>query len=94
MPPEKPSFEIPPTVLFREVDQQMVLLNIETEQYFGLNQVGADIVTRLTTLPFASAFSALTRDYEVDPEILRRDTDNLVESLVKAGLLHRVAPVA
>ncbi len=94
MPPEKPSFEIPPTVLFREVDQQMVLLNIETEEYFGLNQVGADIITRLTSLPFASAFSALTRDYEVDPEILRRDTENLVERLVQAGLLHRVAPVA
>lgn len=85
--PERSSYEIPPTVLFREVDGQMVLLNLESEQYYGLNEVGADIVTRLTSSPFDVAFAALSRDYKVDPEVLRRDIDNLLESLLRAGLL-------
>ena len=88
--PAQSSFEIPPSVLFREVDGQMVLLNIESEQYYGLNKVGADILTRLTSKPYAAALADLTRDYDVDPEILRRDIEALVDALVGAGLLNRV----
>jgi hypothetical protein len=86
------SFEIPPSVLFREVDGQMVLLNLESEQYYGLNAVGADIVTRLTKQSYGAAFSSLAGDYDVDPEVLRRDIDNLVEALERAGLIQRVEP--
>ena len=70
----------------------MVLLNLESEQYYGLNEVGADILTRITSQPFVVAFSGLTRDYDVEPEVLRRDVDTLVEALVGAGLLLRLAP--
>ncbi len=82
-----PAFEIPPQVLYREVDGQMVLLNLETEQYFGLNEVGAHIVTRLTQRPFDEALAALTDDFEVDPSVLHRDVDDLVRELLQAGLL-------
>ncbi len=87
----KPTFEIPPQVLYREVDGQMVLLNLETEQYFGLNEVGAHIVTRLTEQPFEEAFAALTKDFEIDASILRRDVEQLVGELMGAGLLKRAA---
>ena len=88
---DRPSFEIPPQVLYREVDGQMVLLNVETEQYYGLNEVGAHIVTRLTEQPFEAAVAALTNDFEVDVAVLHRDVDNLVGELVQAGLLKRAA---
>ena len=68
----------------------MVLLNLESEQYYGLNEIGADILARITSEPFGLALSALTRDYDVDPAVLRRDVDNLVEALVGAGLLLHV----
>ncbi len=86
-----PAFEIPPEVLYREVEGQMVLLNLETEQYFGLNGVGAHIVTCLTRQPFREALATLTNDFEVDARILHRDVDNLVEQLVQAGLLRPAA---
>lgn len=89
MSPDLSSFQIPPSVLFREVDGQMVLLNLESEQYYGLNSIGADIVTRLTSAPYATVFAALARDYDVDPDVLRRDIDNLIEALERAGLLQR-----
>ena len=93
MPPsDSSSFEIPASVLFREVDGQMVLLNLESEQYYGLNAVGADIVTRLTSQTYGAAFSALARDYDVEPEVLRRDSDNLVDALQQAGLLNHIEP--
>jgi Coenzyme PQQ synthesis protein D (PqqD) len=85
-----PSFAIPANVLHRQVDGQMVLLDLDSERYFGLNEVGADIVTRLTQQPFASALAELTRDYEVDPAVLHRDVADLLDALMKARLLERV----
>ena len=87
----RPAFAIPSQVLYREVDRQMVLLNLETEQYFGLNEVGAHIVTRLTELPFDEALAALTNDFEADRNVLHRDVENLVGDLLQAGLLKRAA---
>ncbi len=84
-----PGLEMRPQVLCREVDGQMVLLNLETEQYFGLNEAGARILTRLTKQPFEDALAALGSDFEVDPDVLHRDVDNLVRRLVQAGLVKR-----
>jgi hypothetical protein len=86
----EPAFEIPGRVLHREVDGQMVLLDLASEEYFGLNEVGADIVSRVTRQPYDEAIAALTADYEVDPDTLHRDVRELVDSLVGAGLLERV----
>jgi hypothetical protein len=86
----KASFALPTSVLHREVNKEMVLLNVESEQYFGLNEVGADIVKRLTDEPFETAMVALARDYDVHPDVLRRDVANLVDALVRAGLLERM----
>ncbi|MDQ3569704.1 MAG: PqqD family protein [Actinomycetota bacterium] len=79
-------------MLYRQVDKQMVLLHLEREQYFGLNEVGARIVTRLTEEPLEAALVALADDYEVDSEVLRRDVHNLIDALTEAGLLERLVP--
>ena len=88
--PENRSYEIPSEVLYREVDGQMVLLNLDTEQYFGLNQVGAQIVTRVSEAPLGEALAALRNDFEVDPAVLQRDVEALLVQLVDAGLLRQV----
>jgi myo-inositol catabolism protein IolC len=87
-----PSFAIPDGVLARHVDEEMVLLNLESEQYYGLDRVGADIVTRLTQEPEHHAVAALCRDYDVDDATLRTDVERLVQELVEAGLLTRLRP--
>jgi hypothetical protein len=85
-----PSFQIPAHVLHREVDGEMVLLNLETESYFGLDPIGADIVTRVTELPVPAALRDLIAAYAVEPDVLRRDVDDLITSLLEAGLIERV----
>jgi hypothetical protein len=82
-----PAFGFPHGVVAREVDGEMVLLNLQSEQYYSLDRVGADIVTRLTRGPMDEAIAALCRDYEVDADVLKEDVDGLVEDLVQAGLL-------
>jgi len=85
----RPTYSIPSSVLYRQVDGQMVLLNLESEQYYGLDQVGAHILTRITEEPLDAAIALLESDYRVDPTVLRHDIDNLVEDLMSAGLLER-----
>lgn len=87
-----PSFTFPEGVLARHVEGEMVLLDLSTEQYYGLDRVGADIVTRLTQAPRDEAMAALIRDYEVDAEVLEADVDQLVAELLAAGLLTRSDP--
>ena len=88
---DPPSLEIPGHVLVREVDGEMVLLNLESEQYYGLDPVGASIVTKVTSMPTRDAVAALSEDFEVDVAVLERDIEDLVEQLLSVGLLVRVA---
>lgn len=83
------AFVVPPGVLAREVDGEMVLLNLNTEQYYGLDAVGTEVVNRLTRLPMAQAIDELCRLYEVEPAILRADVARLIDELLESGLLER-----
>lgn len=65
----------------------MVLLNLDTEQYFGLDEIGADMVRLATTGSLEAAVSALDAEYDTTPDVLRSDLDALTRSLVEAGLL-------
>jgi hypothetical protein len=82
-----PEYQIPDQVYLREVNGQLVLLNLDTEQYFGLDEVGAVIVGKLTEVPVDTALSELLAIFDVDSDRLRTDVDNLVASLLGAGLL-------
>ena len=88
----KPEFSFPPHVYATKVDGQMVLLNLESEEYFGLDAVGANIVSRLTKQASDDALLDLVNDYQVDAEVLRRDIRVLVEKLMAAGLLKKLEP--
>ena len=82
----------PDAVLVRELAGELVLLNLDTESYFGLDEVGARIWTALLAAEsIDAACLALQQEYEVTPEELREDVTNLVDQLSKAKLLDVVA---
>jgi len=82
-----PAYRIPASVLFRQVDDQMVLLDLSSEKYFGLNEVGTQIVKRLTEQPLPEAMAALRAEYEIAADTLQSDVRSLVGQLLQAGLL-------
>lgn len=88
---DAPSFAFAEGVLAREVSGEMVILDLKSEQYFGLDKVGADMVSRLTRLSRDAAVAELCRDYEVDASVLQADLERLVGKLLAAGLLVRTA---
>ena len=80
--------EIPERVTFSEVDGEMVLLNLESGKYYGLDEVGARSFALMAEHSnIQAAFQALLAEYEVESHRLEIDLIALVEDLEKHGLL-------
>ena len=83
---------VPQNVLIRFLDKESVLLNIETERYFGLDETGTRMWQLVTTAPnLESAYQQLLDEYDVEPEPLRKDLIELMNRLVENGLLQVIA---
>jgi hypothetical protein len=75
-------------VLSRELDGELVLLDLQTEEYFGLDEVGV-LVWALLEQPLSldGLVEAVMAEYEVAEEQLRADLAALVAELAAAGLV-------
>ena len=79
---------VPETVLFRELEGSAVLLNLKTESYLSLDEVGTRMWTLLTTeLNVQAAYQQLLAEYEVSPDVLRLDVERLLGQLMQHGLV-------
>jgi hypothetical protein len=78
----------PAHVLVRILEQESVLLNLETEQYFGLDETGTRMWQLVTTSPsIDAAYQELLAEFDVEPELLRANFVELLSRLVDSGLL-------
>ena len=78
-------------VIFREVGGEGVILDLKTERYLGLNEVGARVWKCFTESDSVqSAFATLVNEYEVDAERLLSDLQALIEQLTDNGLIQVV----
>jgi hypothetical protein len=79
---------IPSKVLIRFLDQESVLLNLDTERYFGLDAVGTRMWQVVTAAPTVNAaFLELVEEYDVPPSVLRSNLTELLEHLLENGLI-------
>lgn len=79
---------VPAHVLVRVLDRESVLLNLETEQYFGLDETGTHMWQLVTASPnIDSAYQQLFAEFDVDSELLRSNLTELLNRLVDSGLL-------
>ena len=79
---------IPDEVVFRELDGEGVVLNVESGIYFGLDDVGTRIWQWLATLPTLTAVRAAMHDcYDAPAMQLDADLLAFVEQLRDKGLV-------
>ena len=79
---------VPAHVLVRQVENESVLLNLTSERYFGLDEVGTRMWAALTSSPsIQAAYDTLIAEYDVEDARLRQNLEELVERLVANGLL-------
>jgi hypothetical protein len=81
---------VPDGVLISHLQEEAVILNLESERYFGLDDVGTRFLTVLTSSEsIEAAYETLRQEYDVNPQALRDDLHELVEKLIDQGLLIR-----
>ena len=79
---------VPKHVLVRHLEGESVLLNLDTERYFGLDVTGTRMWALITTMPnIDAAYEKLLEEFEVEPDILRGHLSELLGLLVDNGLL-------
>jgi hypothetical protein len=79
---------VPEGVLIRNLEGESVVLNLKTEMYFGLDEVGTRMWTLLSDAGnVQAAYDSLAAEYDVEPAQLRTDIERLIGELVEHGLL-------
>jgi len=76
------------TVFAQEVDGEMVLLDMNSENYFGLDEVGTAIWQAMQDdSNLNKVFEVLLEQYEVEKDVLKNDLLTFVEKLEESGLV-------
>ena len=79
---------IPKDVLVNELQGESVLLNLDNENYYGLDEVGTRMWAVLKeSETIQAAYDSLVDEYEVEPEVLRKDLEALIQHLLDEGLV-------
>lgn len=79
---------IPAHVIFRELQGEAVVLNLENERYYGLDDIGTRIWSLLAqSTTINDVYETLLGEYDVDPDSLRRDITALIEQLQEQDLV-------
>ena len=79
---------VPRDVLVRFRDRESVLLNLDTERYFGLDETGTRMWQVATAAPSVeTALQQLLEEYDAEPIVLQSNLTELLGRLVENGLL-------
>ena len=83
---------VPDDVLISRLQEESVILNLDSERYFGLDDVGTRFLSVLTTADsIEAAYQSLAEEYDVDREVLREDLEALIQSLLQQGIIEVAA---
>ncbi len=76
------------TVFAQEVDGEMVLLDMNSENYFGLDEVGTAIwQTMQEKESLKEVLEVLLEQYDVESGVIEKDLLDFADRLVESGLV-------
>jgi hypothetical protein len=88
MPESKQIVRVSPSTLFREVQGEAVLLQLDRGEYFGLDEVATRIWQLVVEKgDLAEVEAAMLQEFEVDRAVLSADLTRVVGELIAKGLL-------
>ncbi|MFH1904698.1 MAG: PqqD family protein [bacterium] len=78
-------------VAWRDLDGEAVILDLKTDTYFSLDEIGTQIWNRMIEKSeIKDIVSLITREYDVPAKEAERDAKELISSLKKTGLILEV----
>ena len=75
------------TILFTDLDDTVVMMDVDEGRYHELDPVGATIRTCSTARPVAGLCEALVAAYDVEPEVCRRDVLEFPNEIEDMGIV-------
>lgn len=85
-------YKIPETSVNQKVGDELVILNLETGHYFGLDEVGARMVELLEEHGQVDKVAAiLAEEYDAPEAQIKNDLEELLRELVKNKLIVELA---
>lgn len=88
LPPLNARIRVPESVLMRKVGDEMVMLNLADEKYYGLNEVGAFLMHHTEAgATLAEVTDRLLEEFEVGREQLEMDVRRVAAELLAVGLV-------
>lgn len=77
-----------PEQLTSEIDGKVILLEVDSGQYFSFDEISTDIWNRLDSTPLlAELCSALAKDYDADLTTIQMDVYKLIGLLAANNLI-------
>jgi hypothetical protein len=79
---------VSPDVISQEVSAETVLLDLNSEHYFGLDEIGTrvwQLIKQHDTL--APIYHTLLEEFDVSEDTLRRDLGQLLSDIEQQGLI-------
>ena len=74
--------------LSQEVNGETVILDLKSESYFGLDEVGTRVWQLLQEHEdVQKVFDAMLEEFDVDANTLASDMKNLINDLIEKGLI-------
>ena len=87
---ETDHFELRDDLVVEEIDDDIVVLDLEGNKYFGLNEVGWMIWRDIQEdRSFGEIVDGIVEEFDVDEEIARDDAAVFIDQLLDAGLANR-----
>ena len=83
---------VDPEVMIRSVGEESVILDLKTERYLGLDEVGTRMWHAVVDAPtLESAYLSLLAEYDLEPDHLKQELQGFLDKLVANGLIHLTA---
>lgn len=74
-------------VLFHQYGEEAVLLNLDTESYFSLNESAIRMWELLSAHSMEEATAAMAEEYDAPLEVITADMQAFVQALQQANLI-------
>lgn len=88
---EKQRFKLSSEVLCQSIDDETVLLDMKSENYFGVNEVGGRVLEILKDgANLSEILGILLKEYDVEKDQLKTDIEDLLQQFLDSGLILKI----
>jgi len=81
-------YKLPETIIFTELDDEAVLLDLTSGSYFGLNHVGVRLIKSIVDgMSTEDAIVSISNHYQAAPDTVKFDIANLLNEMLEKNLI-------